>query len=400
MSNVVPSNLCRLPWFGLSNEPTGLARPCCIFKGDISDENGVPYRVQTTSVKDIFNSKYMKDLRQQFRNNERPSQCSTCWADEAAGYTSKRQIYANVANGFIDDDSTDFIDTEPDSPIEFQLIMSNSCNLKCRSCGTSHSSLWATEAAKYPKLILQTNFPEGQSGRKDGELWDGRFEWYKTLRRLEIVGGEPFYIKQWHQVWKELQELNYSKQIKLDMSSNCIIMYPDMIRELSANFERVGLGISIDGLGPQFEYLRNPGKWDKTDANIKHYAELSKELHNFHCQATITVSWLNAWYLPEIVEYFNALQMKVWLNIIHYPPHMAIKNAPDRLKDAITKKWATVNWGQYTNDVQGIIATMNTSSPTIDEFRSFAHQITIIDNIRNESYLTSFSEIATYLYKI
>jgi hypothetical protein len=398
MNKSAPPNLCRLPWFGISNDPTGLAKPCCIFKGEISDENGKPYYVQSTSVKDIFCSEYMKKLRQQFRNNERPVQCSTCWADEEAGYTSKRQIYADVANGFIDNTNTDFIDSDPTSPVEFQLILSNSCNLKCRSCGPSHSSLWAAEAAKFPSLIKQIDFPNQQSGSKDGILWGDRFEWYKTLRRLEIVGGETFYIKQWHTVWQELQDLGYSKKIKLDMSSNCIIIYPDMVRNLAANFERVGLAISIDGLGPQFEYLRHPGKWDKTDNNIRQYVALSKELPNFHCQATVTVSWLNAWYLPEIVEYFNSLPMKVWLNIIHYPPHMAIKNAPLKLKYAIINKWSKMNWGQYSSDIEGLLATMQMHTPSEDEVSGYLQTLSSIDGIRTESYKNTFPEIIQYLH--
>ena len=48
-------------------------------------------------------------------------------------------------------------------------------------------------------------------------LWKDRFEWYKTVKRIEVVGGEPMYIKQWHKIFDELIELDYAKDIVLDM---------------------------------------------------------------------------------------------------------------------------------------------------------------------------------------
>ena len=75
--------MCSLPWTGFSNDPDGRVRPCCIYKDYITDDNGDPFYVQTTSVKEIFSSKYMRDLRQQFRNGIKPSGCGTCVKDES-----------------------------------------------------------------------------------------------------------------------------------------------------------------------------------------------------------------------------------------------------------------------------------------------------------------------------
>lgn len=392
------TTLCRLPWHGLSNEPTGTTKPCCIFKGAITNNNGHPYYVQDSTVAEIFNSDYMKTLRQQFRNNEKPVQCNVCWTDEESGYKSKRQIYNDMVEMFSDDGSTPFEDTNPEFPAEFQMILSNTCNLKCRSCATSHSSLWEAEQSKFPSVnIYKTEFTKGQSGRTDGLLWTDRLNWYKPLRRLEIVGGEPFYSKQWRQVWEELIELGYSKNINLDMSTNCILIYPELVRMLAKSFKRVGVGISIDGMNEQFEYLRHPGKWSQTDKNIRQYAELSKSVDRFNCQATITVSWLNAWYLPELVQYFRSVGLKVWLNIVHFPEHMAVKNTPLTLRHEIMHKWSMVEWGEYETDVIGLINTMKSHTPTTEETKTHLAALSIIDTIRNETFSASFHEIAPFL---
>ena len=121
---------CKLPWTGFSNDPDGKVRPCCLYKGYIVDELGKEMYVQTNSVKEIFSSKYMKDLREEFRSGAKPKGCETCIVNEQNGYTSKRNMYSGAMD----------YDSEPDVPVEYQMILSNACNLKCRSCSPSHSS--------------------------------------------------------------------------------------------------------------------------------------------------------------------------------------------------------------------------------------------------------------------
>ena len=64
--NDKPKNLCLIPWLGFSNNPSGVAQPCCIYKGNIKDELGNDFYVQISSVKDIFGSEYMKNLHEKF----------------------------------------------------------------------------------------------------------------------------------------------------------------------------------------------------------------------------------------------------------------------------------------------------------------------------------------------
>ena len=119
-----PENLCLIPWLGFSNNPNGVAQPCCIYKGNIKDELGNDLYVQKTAVKDIFASDYMQNLRQAFRENKKPVGCETCWKDEANGYRSKRMIYSE--NGFFTDPNYDGqVDwkEEPEFPQEYQMII-------------------------------------------------------------------------------------------------------------------------------------------------------------------------------------------------------------------------------------------------------------------------------------
>ena len=400
-NNPAPENLCMIPWMGFSNNPNGVAQPCCIYKGNIKDELGNDLYVQKNSVKDIFASDYMNNLRQAFRENKKPAGCETCWKDESNGYQSKRLNH--LKNGVFNSDN--FIvpdwETDPDFPIEYQMIIHNACNLKCRSCGPSHSTLWQNENIKF-EGDAGFDMPYKQAGDKQGELWKTRHEWYPHLRHLEIVGGEPMYIKQWHQIFDELIELDYAKNIVVDMSTNCSIIIPELLLKLKRNFKRLGIGLSVDGIGKTYEYLRHPGNWGETYANMKFYNDFVEEncLHhiapndqyseysdNVSIQVTFTLGWLNALDLPKmhaLVKDEFPKYAKIWNNIIHWPDFMSIKNAPEDLKLFISQEWGNYDWGDYEEEIDAIENFMFSEITDPYEFKRHYGQYSLVDTIRNE----------------
>lgn len=376
-----------MPWTGFSNDPDGKARPCCLYKDYIKNDAGEIMYVQTSTVKEIFTSNYMKNLRQEFRDGNKPAACSTCIIDEQNNYTSKRQRYNDQYNKEM---PVNF-DKEPEFPVEYQMILSNACNLKCRSCTPSHSSLWQAEH----KVIWGNtgySMPQGQSGENDSVLWHNRDEWLPSVQRLEIVGGEPFYINRWKLLWEELIEKGLSKKVNMDISSNGTIYAGEVVEKLVNNFRSIGLGLSIDGMGSLYEYLRHPGKWDEVESNLMQYHKLRKQLDTkrFRVSISHTIGWLNAWELPEFHSYIKekAPLFVIWNNIIHHPPHMAIYMIPASLKKRIEDKWRAHDWGTYTNDIEGIITFMNSKQPTDAEITNAFKTFKTHDTARNENLLT------------
>jgi len=380
-----PSNLCSIPWTGFSNEPDGRAQPCCLYKGYIDD-----MYVQTSTPDEILRSTFMKNLREQFRRNERPEGCSTCWADEDNGYQSKRMIY----NTSIRKEPIAW-ESEPASVSELQLIINNSCNLKCRSCTPSHSTQWQNEI----KILTgDTGYPmpRGQSGDELGKLWNDRTNWYKTLTRLEIVGGEPFYVKQWHTILNELIDQGYSKKIDLTLSTNCTLFFPELLERIADNFKSVSVGLSIDGTGTTYEYLRHLGKWDEVYLNMQKY-------HNFagriSIQINLTISWLNALEVPEMHELIKTEFPKftIWNNIVHSPTHMALWSAPANLKNEIESKWNLYDWlPNYKDTMMGILKYMNSKHVNGNTIKDNLSILYKTDLHRKEYLLDAIPALAKY----
>jgi len=178
----IKSNVCPLPWTHLEVDVNGSASPCCLYKGSIPN-----VKVYENSLSYIQKTEYMEKLREQFRNGERPAGCSSCWQEEDAGKTSKRQnsIYKmkqSLQNWTPDSEPTlKFID--------FKL--GNVCNLKCRICGSWSSSKWAQEEIDYgPNDLARKQLYEGGWPKRHPQFFEDIKDVLEDVEYFEFTGGE------------------------------------------------------------------------------------------------------------------------------------------------------------------------------------------------------------------
>ena len=209
--------------------------------------------------------------------------------------------------------------------------------------------------------------PHGQAGHKKSEFITSMEEWLPYAKRIEIVGGEPFYTKNWENAWELMIEKGVAKDISLNMSSNGTIYNEKLLRRIADNFKQVGIGLSIDGLGTTFEYLRKNAKWNLVKENLikfySLYCEYSSK-NNLFLNYTYTLSWINAYELPEFHNWIqnNTPEFNLWINIIHNPEHLCVYSLPQNTKLRIKEKWAKHNWGKYQKDIDGILKYMFSNS--------------------------------------
>ncbi len=382
------STFCSLPWTGFSNDPSGQVRPCCIYQENVTDEQGKPFYIQETSLADILNSKYMKDLRNEFRQGKKPAGCSSCWKDEEFGKKSKREIYLK---------DVDFSE-EPKWPKELQVIISNTCNLKCRTCAPTHSTLWFQEALDRNRMWMPPS--PGPIISDSSVFWNERKQWLESVEIIEIVGGEPFLIKGWMDIWTELVKMGRSKSITIQMSTNATIFKPDVVKFLIENFKWVGIGLSIDGVESKFEYLRHPGKWKTTKENLQGYYDILKSNYpNFGTQITHTISWMNLFYVPSFHEYIskNWPDLKIWNNVVYHPEHLSASALPDRAKELIEAEFLKSSLQKNANqdvhrDLMGILEFIKSKPFSPDVFKRGVTEIMAGDEYRHETYEKTFPE--------
>jgi MoaA/NifB/PqqE/SkfB family radical SAM enzyme len=287
-------NFCVLPFNSVSINATGNLRQCC-------NGGATPYNIfiQNSTVDQIINNKKAQTLRSSFLKDEKDPACSRCWNIEGIGNRSFR----HVANEDSSHGLKSVIPIKMDTTIEFEdiqyldITLGNKCNLACRMCNATSSSLLAKQLKEF-KIYDGDEFIDFSRESKDKIL--ELIHRAKHLNSIYMLGGEPL-INDFHDEIAELLiKQNRAKDIKIHYSTNIQIdieKYLPMWKE----FKYIDLNISIDGSHETYEYIRWPGKWDKVFNNLKRACEFRKEA-NFYPVIATTTQNLNANNLYDLIS--------------------------------------------------------------------------------------------------
>ena len=401
---------CSLLWKHISNEPLGHVRTCCIARERVYDEDGQEVTLGSHSIKDIFHSEYYRNIRQEIRDGNLPDNCSPCWTDEENGNKSKREQYNEYAKTRYEPIN---YEQEPDMPADIQLTLSNTCNLKCRSCNPHNSSKWVKEAKDrgmpYNEEVVDIPLLDFENSK----FWTTMDEWLPSITQLEVMGGEPFYMKEFRKFVTNLVDQDVAKNIHLNTCTNGTFANKKFLKLLTDNFASVGFNVSIDGATKErFEYLRHGGEWDEVSKNLDYFHSLNES-----GQASIgishTITAMNVMYLAEFHSIFRERwpTFKIYHNIARFPTWFNPSVFPEEMKPAIVKPLQVAELGEaLRKELDGIIKFVLTprietvkpygntvhdtvESEIINRWNLFRQQIVSGDLYRKENFRDAFPEL-------
>jgi len=296
------------------------ALPCCRYTHSATEH--------FESVDPINKSPTWINLQEQFLNGEKPEGCTHCWRDEAHKVRSYRELMLTDFSHVVNDESY-----KEKKLLYLELMFGNTCNLACRSCGSTFSSKWATidkhllargiTAGNYTPNIKFTNW-------RDLDL--------SHLIQLKIMGGEPFYQKGALDLLDYLAEINVLKNIHLSIPTNCTIALNDRWKELLVQAKRVALTISIDAPGKLNDYLREGSDWTNTEENLYGFHDFAKKqtYSKMYITFNTVVSAYNVNKIKEIETYFKKRFLwRHYSDIAYYPNYMDIALLPEHIKNNI-----------------------------------------------------------------
>lgn len=380
------STWCINAFHSLSAGNDGTTRPCCMFIGSDKNTSAV---LGEQSISEHFNQPDILKLRKDLNNDIRNPQCNRCWEEEDGGRESKRIRDNKKWNG-----QTGLVFVE--------LNLGNQCNIRCRTCGPHASSQWIEEAydTKYKHVVPIKEYKTlvkkfSRSYEEDSPFWDDIETHLHTIKHLEFYGGEPLMSKKMWWILERAVELGYSHNIEIHYATNGTL-WPKQV-EIWKKFKKVSLSFSIDGIGPQFEYMRHLADWNTVHKNVITSTTFSANMQLNWC---VTLSTLNIYYLDEIIkEYYKNYEPKgvtLYLNLVHNPQHFNIGILPEHIKqivleklNAIPKEY-TLAWSYLT----GVIGFITNGTPDPSEWDIFLKELKIHDDYRNESYNEIFPEFA------
>ena len=386
----LPETVCPMPWNSLDVDPLGTISPCCFYQGHIADENGKAYHPNTSTLKEVYNSKHMKTLRNQFRRGDKPSGCFRCWKEEESGTVSKRQMYA----GRFGNDSK-AINWDEDDIRNLKMLsvsFGNVCNFKCRICSSKSSSKIAVETQD--TIALE----KGKWIRSSKHLWDQVIA-NPQLRYFDFAGGEPLLDKDHLKALRYMMNANIAHTITLHYNTNGSIITDELL-EIWTHFKTVDLAISIDDLGERFNYQR-PGlgqkwNWDLVEKNVK-YIKQNKS-SNVQLSLHGAVSILNVYYLPELFEWIDSIEFDdVHFSILYNPKHLSLTNIPKNVAETVLKKLTTSGFNtRYQRYIEPVIQELKNAKLVTNQ--PFINYIKNLDKIRNESFEQVLPELSVAFY--
>jgi organic radical activating enzyme len=286
---------CIAPWVSLQYGGLiehGGATPCC-------DWDGLAYK---GNLKDYFTSEWLTNIKQAMivhDYNMLNQTCKSCIETERVGSMSIRQRLLNDET-IVEKQTLSIVDYRPD----------NLCNLKCRMCFSYSSSLIAKENNEIIKEYNTDN------------IYDIDFS---TVDHLKIVGGEPSISKKVHDFLQWLIDHKFNTHIELTITTNATNANPKWM-SLITQFKNCYAIVSIDAVGPAYEYIRTNADWRTVSKNSKIYKK-----NNIDTTFQITGSMYNIPVIEKWVHWFK--KKTTCLYPVEGHEYLTLAALPDDIRD-------------------------------------------------------------------
>ncbi len=298
MINYPSKTWCTYPFSSLVLHNGGTYGPCCtaneMVGTNINGEEVVlkmfdpnekacfePYAM---TANEAFDSEFMKDIRKQMMNGEKPTACSRCWHDEIISIISKRQgmnefyIQPNSGqhpnNGEFDYDIDEMVKNPRLRSLD--LKFNNKCNLHCLMCSSGSSDMWVPLNTKMHNYLALQNVTKEQdldlyiddSHRQSWvpeEFPESLFEEIKSLvpqlQEIQCTGGEPFINVHFIELLKYIIDTGHAEHISLEVTTNGTKFVTEVM-ELLTHFRHIRMLVSVDGTKGTYDYIRAPYSYD------------------------------------------------------------------------------------------------------------------------------------------
>jgi sulfatase maturation enzyme AslB (radical SAM superfamily) len=165
---------------------------------------------------------------------------------------------------------------------------------------------------------------------------------YSTARHVEFVGGEPFFDPTTFQILDLLIEHN-NTDCFISLVTNGSISLSDHQLNILSKFTDLNICISIDGVGPVFEYMRWPAKWPTLLDNIEKFKKITKNI-----SISYTISSLNVLYYQQTVDWFQSQNLRYNHNIVTYPKWISLSSTPIKIKELLSDNSFASAWVAIT----------------------------------------------------
>lgn len=367
-------------------------------------------RVTADDFKNFHNTDKKLADRQLMLAGEWPTGgCEYCKNMEQAGGTSDRQMHLqipNLAPPELDLDSTAVYVT----PRILEVYLDNVCNMSCVYCSNSLSSSIHQENKKFGRFesagVVIENIAVLQKNKKDQltlAFWDWMENNCHDLRRLQILGGEPFFQTEFETCLKFLEshsnpELEFNIVTNLKISPAKLAEFVQRVRTMliQRKIKRLDITCSIDCWGAAQEYIRFGINFDQWKQNFEYL--VSQKWITLNINQTITsIGMKNT--LP-LIQYINTQRTNrkighyhgAVLDVLYFHPTIFGAGFFDKDFNKILSVMPDENWPQqYSRQMMKTLQMQcNQSERQPDQLINLRVVLDELDRRRNLNWRNTF----------
>jgi len=329
---VKESSICVLPWNQISVASDGTMRICCNSYAPTLHERGQAIQISEYQTIDFVNTPELKEIRLQMLVGKKPEKCARCWDQEKTGQESFRKML----NGHFPEAYQRILNGDHAFQLEYlSLDFGNKCNLACKMCSPGSSSFLAKEQSQAEGFLSDYEVKFAQEVlRKSSEM-----EWYqkenfwiairphlKSLKRLFIIGGEPFIIDAHLRLLEDILEYGKPEEVEIFYNSNMTIV-PKRLMEVWEKFKVIFVNASIDGTGEYYDYIRWPASFGKVESNLRELYLAKKS--NVRIVIHSTIQALNLVNIVDLVQRFDPIPF--FFIPLHAPNYLHVGILPKEI---------------------------------------------------------------------
>ena len=280
--------ICVLPWVHEYRHINGNVAPCC--QGDT-----------------LRGNETMELIRQQMLEGEKSRACMNCYKKEGeSGFSPRIHETIDWIKKFGEPDvnspSLQYVDVRYDP----------TCNLKCKTCGPEFSTLWQKEK----KVAFITN----KSNMDYLHNIDKR-----KLKKVYLAGGEPTYIKGYHEFLEELFIVNPSCEVIINTNLKKL---PEAWKNVIKIFTNLTIVCSCDAIETLGTYVRYPLGWTEFEENVDWVSR-----HANFLQFNLVASNLTTHRLFETCSWMKKYSTNINLSILTRPNYFSEHAVPLESRD-------------------------------------------------------------------
>lgn len=286
--------VCHIPEKGLYFGLRGQVYSCCFNKSYVLGT----YPEQ--SIREIWNGKALKAQRKAIKRWDMALGCQGCHA----------LIQSGNLNALPLRNYDRFADRNRGWPAKMDFELFNTCNLECIMCRGEFSSTIRKNREGLPPIVSPY----------DAAFFDQVEEFIPRLKSSHFLGGEPFLIPQYIDLWERMAALNPT--LAISVQTNCTVLNQrtkDLLERMQFH-----IGISIDAVHPDtYAKIRVNGNWDRVLENLRHFRDYTRRRGTLLTMAFCPMpqNWRE---LPDAVAFCNEWDMPLMFTTVESPPHCSL----------------------------------------------------------------------------